>query len=307
VHTLTISKQVTRDRALYTKNRLQIPLPKETPCKSYKVILDDQGRWGVLYGEGTSPWNAHAGLLSVSPVSAGLGAVIGLLDAHHIEAKYLGITGSVAVNEYNSELSDIDMAVVVDDQDAGKLRQLARGLPSNIDLVICEESFTRNPTHGIERQILLYSRPLLDTIDLKARMQESHLDCDALRTHLDVELNLLESLGNLISISGDKDWRYMCLPHLLTRLRGIHMIHTALLDIPPTKASLADCLSAYGISRRLVKQLYTLSRFREHAISARHLAIMNETTIRRLWNAVREYGQVVKREIDSFEKTHHAA
>lgn len=299
LRTITISRTVTSDRQRYTKNRLVIPLPKRVRSDKYHVLLDDDGRWGALYDGSTEPWVAHAALAPVSPVSAGVATVIGLLAAHKMRCLYLAIIGSVASHEYDPSMSDVDIKIVVKDSDVPKLMELKSKLPSNIDLFITGETDAKRLGRGLERQILLYANPLIDTLGLQANVRKKTINWSLVRERIAAEIDMLAAWRDMIGISTTKEERLACIPSVLLRLRTIYLADTMIRCQHPTKSGLFISLRGHGVSQQLLKRVYSLSReYDHHGLNTRYFDVIDQATLLRLWEAVSQYGQAVKRKVD---------
>jgi len=304
MHTLTVNKQMTQNRGLYTKYRLQIPLPKKTRCKQYNVVLDDAANAGVLYGKSVEPWRIQAAMIPVSPIGASVGLVIDLLMKRKIQVDYLGITGSLARGEYVPGASDVDFVLIVSDDDVSKLRNLPSELSKSIDLFIIPRSKALSELgSGLDRLAIVQAQPILDRIDVNRILEQRAIDWAGVKWVLEAELDFLDSGEEMIHLATTREERVSCSYHLMLRLRAVHLVECLLQNVLPRRILLYQSLENQKISERLVRKLhiaYVVGRDRQ--ICKRSLDVPSRKELLLISDAVRRYGMEVKEEIGSKEK-----
>lgn len=289
MHAMTVSKQVTIDKGIYLKNRLQIPLPKTALSDIYNVVLDDEAHVGILYGKDVEPWRVQLALIPISPIGASVGLLMERLANLKIIPQYLAITGSLARGDYQPETSDVDMALVVKDGDAPKVQQLRKTLPPVIDLIIMSESAALHSAGtGLDRLALIYANVLIDSLDLQKKIKRAHVDWKSVRYVLEAELELLQGCYESIQLALTREERASCAYHLLLRLRAVHLVECLLKGLIPTKKILYSTLEKYSVPRKLIQDLYLASRI-THPV--RHDVIPSRKQLIMIADGTRKYGK----------------
>jgi hypothetical protein len=304
MHTLTVNKQTTQNRGLYTKYRLQIPLPKKTRCKQYSVVLDDEANAGILYGKSVEPWRIQTAMIPVSPIGASVGLIIDLLVKRKVQVDYLGITGSLARGDYVLGESDVDFVLVVSDDDVSKLRNLPSELSKSIDLFIIPRSKALSELgSGLDRLALVQAQPILDRIDVHKILEQRAIDWAGVKWVLEAELDFLDSGEEMIHLATTREERVSCSYHLMLRLRAVHLVECLIQEVLPRKDLLYRSLEHQRISARLIRKLHTTYVIgRDRQVCKRSVHVPSRKELLLISDAIRRYGVEVKEKIGSKEK-----
>lgn len=298
LRTLNISRQVVKDKGPYTKNRLQVPLPKVAPYTRYKVILDDKGRMGIIYGRDVSPEEIQSLMVSISPVGASVGAVLGSLNQHQIEPLYLGLTGSVTTNDYSPLSSDVDMLLVVPDDALNETKPLMQKLQPNIDVICVSKSDAMNLGLGVGHVVMSSARAIVDKIGLTEVLKGRAIDWTEVKQILAAELDLLSSYrDNVLVLSRNKSDRIECATHIWPRLRAVYLVDCLLHKSQPQKKELAATLTKHGISASVLRKLYLSSRMHEKGMPIARTPVLDKKVLLRICEAIHAYGKEVQNRI----------
>ncbi len=299
MRTLTISRQVVKDKGPYTKNRLQVPLPKVAPYTRYKVILDDRGRMGIVYGRDVSAEEIQSLMVSISPVGASVGAVLGSLSRHQIEPLYLGLTGSVTTNDYSPMSSDVDMLLVVPDDAIDETKPLMQKLQPTIDVLCVSRSDAVNLGLGVGHVVMSSARPIVDKIGLTELLKGRAIDWTEVKQILAAELDLLSSYrDNVLVLNTNKLDRVESATHIWPRLRAVYLVDCLLHKSQPQKKELAATLTKHGISASVLRKLYLSSRMHEKGLPLSHTPVLDKKVLLRICEAIHAYGKEVQNRLD---------
>ena len=298
LRTLTISRQVVKDKGPYTKNRLQVPLPKVAPYTRYKVILDDRGRMGIVYGRDVSAEEIQSLMVSISPVGASVGAVLGSLNQHQIEPLYLGLTGSVTTDDYSPMSSDVDMLLVVPDDAIDETKPLMQKLQPNIDVICVKRSDATNLGLGVGHVAMSSARSIVDKIGLTELLKGREIDWGEVKQVLAAEIDLLLSYkDNVLILSTNKQDRIECATHIWPRLRAVYLVECLLRKSQPKKKELAATLTKHGISASVIRRLYLSSRMHEKGMSLSRTPVLDKKMLLRICDAIHIYGKEVQNKL----------
>ena len=259
-----------KDKGVYTKNRLQIPLPKKEPYAKYRVVLDDEGRVGVLYGGKPEPWQVQKLLVPTSPIAAATGAVMSLMAEANVPLEYIGVRGSAAINDYSAPLSDVDLLVVVADATVSRVRKLMKQLRPEIDAAVVGLSEVDRLGRGADKPVLLHAKPIVDRIDFHLRVLSQKTDWNSVKRTLTAEINLAESYEEIVSRSRTKADRRQCTRHIMARLRGVYLVDCLLGRKLPLKSGLYLTLVKYGIHPKTLRTLYVTAKTVEKGLPCDH-------------------------------------
>lgn len=299
MRTLTISRQVVKDKGPYTKNRLQVPLPKVAPYTRYKVILDDKGRMGIIYGRDVSAEEIQSLMVSISPVGASVGAVLGSLSRHQIEPLYLGLTGSITTNDYSPASSDVDMLLVVPDGAINETKPLMQKLQPNIDVICVSKSDAMNLGLGVGHVVMSSARAIVDKIGLTELLKGRAIDWAEVKQILAAELDLLSSYrDNVLVLNTNKQDRVESATHIWPRLRAVYLVDCLLHNSQPQKKELAAALTKHGITAPVLRKLYLSSRMQEKGMPIAHTPVLDKKVLLRICEAIHAYGKEVQNRLD---------
>jgi predicted nucleotidyltransferase len=255
-----------KDKATYTKNRLQIPLPKKQPYAKYRVLLDDDGRVGVFYGGTPRPWQIEKLLAPSSPIAAATAAVSLMAEAN-VAAEYVGVRGSAVTGDYDPALSDVDLLVIVADAAISEVKELMRRLRPEIDVAVIGLSDVAKLGRGADKPMLLQARPIVDRIDLKRQVLSQRTNWLAVKKTVIAEISLTESFMEIITRSRTKADRRQCVPHIMARLRAVYLADCLLDKKLPLRSGLYLALAKYKIHSKTLRTLYVTAKTAEKGLT----------------------------------------
>ncbi len=298
MHTVNLTRQTTKNRGAYTKNRLSVPLPSKVPWKRYRAVLNDEGSSGIIYSRATTPSAILAAMIPISPFEIVTGILLNQLMKRHIEVVYLGVVGSLARGDYTPKTSDIDLLLIVRDQDRSKISDLQHALPEGMDLMVMSQSeAVERAGTGLERLALDEAQPILDQIGLRETVSRKSIDWKIVQTTLEAELDLLDSYEhNVLVLARTRQHGVEASYHLLLRLRAIHLVECLLRGLSPRKQLLYRALVPQGVSERLIVQMYKVSR-NPRVMPSRRCHVPSRKDLLRVSDAIRRYGEEVKTQI----------